>query len=328
MLLFLTSNENIGILDFLQDKKNMIIKKLSGEFYLKKFIIHDMKSLDHYSYVVVDLDCLKDSDDDVIEAMEAFRTIYNPRLIIIAKNIENALLSRIVNEAKVYNVITSTDIEKIQEDIRMCLDYEEKFNEQVIKYVKRLNLKYSFTNDNTKIFVAGVKSKFSATKTAINLATFLADIGAKVSYTEANESGYLSRIASYYGFKDSSYKYVEYYYNGNIPLDCNFNIIDIGLLKEKKLKAFNSSDVADIKILCGAAKQSEFEDLANILRGAGEDLNVILSSSSEKEKNSIRKLLKSQKNKIYFTDDSIELFDMKNSNIFMQLLNQYIVENK
>ena len=328
VILYLGSNGNIGILDFLQDEKNMIIKKLSGEFYLKKFVIHDMKSLDHYTYVVVDIECLKDDEDDVIEAITAFRTIYNPKLILIAKNIENALLSRIVNEAKVYNVITSSEIESIQEDIMRCFDNEEKFKEEIIKHVRRFNLRYSFTSDNTKIFVAGVKSKFSATKAAINLATFLADIGARVSYTEANESGYLSKIASYYGFKDSSYKYVDYYYNGNIPLNCSFNIIDIGLLNEKKLKIFNSSDIADIKIICGAARQSEYEPLVNILEAAGEDLNVVLSSSSEKERNTMKKLLKNNKNKINFTDDSAELFDTKDTDVFMQILRERIVENK
>jgi len=277
----------------------MIIKKLSGEFYLKKFVIHDMKSLDHYTYVVVDIECLKDDEDDVLEAITAFRTIYNPKLILIAKNIENALLSRIVNEAKVYSVITSSEIESIQEDIMRCFDNEEKFQEEIIKHVRRFNL-----------------------------ATFLADIGARVSYTEANESGYLSKIASYYGFKDSSYKYVDYYYNGNIPLNCSFNIIDIGLLNEKKLKIFNSSDIADVKIICGAARQSEYEPLMNILEAAGEDLNVVLSSSSEKERNTMKKLLKNNKNKIYFTDDSAELFDTKDTDIFMQILRERIVENK
>lgn len=299
VILYLGSNGNIGILDFLQDEKNMIIKKLSGEFYLKKFVIHDMKSLDHYTYVVVDIECLKDDEDDVLEAITAFRTIYNPKLILIAKNIENALLSRIVNEAKVYSVITSSEIESIQEDIMRCFDNEEKFQEEIIKHVRRFNL-----------------------------ATFLADIGARVSYTEANESGYLSKIASYYGFKDSSYKYVDYYYNGNIPLNCSFNIIDIGLLNEKKLKIFNSSDIADVKIICGAARQSEYEPLMNILEAAGEDLNVVLSSSSEKERNTMKKLLKNNKNKIYFTDDSAELFDTKDTDIFMQILRERIVENK
>lgn len=328
MLLYLASNENIGIFDFLQIKKNMIIKKISGEFYLKKFVIHDMKSLDHYSYVVVDLESLKDSQDDIIEAIIAFRKIYNPKLIILAKNIENILLSRIVNEAEVYNVILSTDVERIHEEMKMCLDQEERFRDQIIKYVKRLNLKYTFTQNNIKVFVSGVKSKFCTTKTAINLATFLADIGAKVSYTEANGSGYLSRIVSYYDFKDSSYKGVEYYYNGNIPLDCNFNIIDIGLLKEKKLKAVASSNVADVKILCGSAKQSEANEMVKLLKLSEDDLNIILSFTSEREKNNIKKLLKNHKNNVYFSEETIELFDTQNSNIFKQILNQFIVEDK
>lgn len=326
MLLYLTSNENIELLDFLQE--NMIIKKLPGEFYIKKFVIYDMKSLDHYSYVVIDLESIKDEQDEIIEALTAFKTIYNPKLILIAKNAENILISRIVNEVGIYNIITAKDSDKIQENIKMCLGQEDRFKEQVIKYVKKLNLKYSFTNDNVKIFVSGVMSKFGTTKTAINLATFLADIGAKVSYTEANGGNHLSKIASYYDFKDFSYMGVEYYYNGNIPLDCDFNIIDIGLLKEKKLKAISSSDVADVKILCGATKQSELEELIKLINLGEEDINIILSSISERDKNNVRRLLKHQKNPIYFSDDTVELFDVKNSNIYKDILSKYIIEKE
>ena len=35
MLLYLTSFDNVNLFDFLQEEKNIIIKKSPGEFYLK-----------------------------------------------------------------------------------------------------------------------------------------------------------------------------------------------------------------------------------------------------------------------------------------------------
>lgn len=326
MLLYLASDENKDVLDFLIDRR-IIMKKLVGEVYFKKFVIHDMKNLDHYSYVVVDLEALNDSEDEIIEAIIAFKMIYNPRIIILAKEINNLFLSRIVNEANIYDVITSSDMDEIRASMEMCLDQEEKFRDDIRKHIKRLNLKYSFTKKNVKILVAGVKSVFGTTKTAINLATFLAEIGATVSYTEVNGSGYLKKISNYYEFKDSQYRDIVFFDNGDVPIDFNFNIIDIGLLKEKSLKNFKSEEIAEVRILCGATKESELNDLMKVLDDEGPKIDVILNYASEKERNFARKSLKNKSN-IYFNDDSIALFDTKNSQIYREILSKYIIENK
>lgn len=224
MLLYLASDENKDIFDFLIDRR-IIMKKLVGEVYFKKFVIHDMKNLDHYSHVVVDLEALNDSEDEIIEAIIAFKMIYNPRIIILAKEINNLFLSRIVNEADIYDVITANNRDEIRSLMEICLDQEEKFRDEVRKYIKRLNLKYSFTKKNVKILVAGVKSIFGATKTAINLATFLADIGATISYTEVNGSGYLKKISSYYEFKDGHYRDITFFDDGDVRLCENLQFV-------------------------------------------------------------------------------------------------------
>lgn len=55
MLLYLTSNENVNVFDFLENEHGIIIKKLSGHFSLKQFVMHDMRNLEHYQYVAVDV---------------------------------------------------------------------------------------------------------------------------------------------------------------------------------------------------------------------------------------------------------------------------------
>ena len=72
MLLYLTSRENMGLFDFLTEEIGMLVKKLSGEFSLNKFVIHDMRNLDHFSYIAIDLEAIKDTEDEIIEAIIAF----------------------------------------------------------------------------------------------------------------------------------------------------------------------------------------------------------------------------------------------------------------
>lgn len=326
MLLYISDNENHSFFDFLLDRR-IIIKKLLGEMDFKKFVIHDMKNLDHYSHVLVDLEAVNNSEDEIIEAITAFKMIYNPRLIIFSKDIDKLFLSRIANEGDIYDIIIGKDLQEIKTKMEKCLDKEKEFRDDIRKYIKKLNLKYSFKKDNIKIFVAGVKSILGTTKTSINLATFLGEIGASVSYTEVSKSGYLRRIASHYEFKNSSYKDIVFFENGDIPLNFNFNIINIGILKKENIKIFNSNDIADVRILCSSSKQSELEDLVNILNLTPEDLNIILKFNTNKEKRIGRKLLK-DKSKLYFIDDDVKLFDSKNSNVFKEILSKYIIENK
>lgn len=40
MLLYLTSIEDLGLFDFFTEELAMLVKKLSGEFSLKRFVIH------------------------------------------------------------------------------------------------------------------------------------------------------------------------------------------------------------------------------------------------------------------------------------------------
>jgi hypothetical protein len=85
MLLYISSNQNIGIFDFLIKEKGFIIKKLSGEFYLNKFVVHDMRNLTHYSYIAIDLKSLKDTSKEIIEALRAFKIMYDSRIIVFAE---------------------------------------------------------------------------------------------------------------------------------------------------------------------------------------------------------------------------------------------------
>ncbi|KGM93985.1 hypothetical protein Z968_12280 [Clostridium novyi A str. 4552] len=337
MLLYLSSNENIEIFDFLSKEKGMVIKKLSGEFYLKKFVIHDMRNLSHYAYFVIDLKALKDTENEIIEAIIAFKTMYDSRIIIFAEGMDrqDEIISKLIEE-KIYNIVISKEIPEIKNEILKCISDEGRIEDEWIEqndinqYLKEsFKNQYVFKHKNIKIAVAGVSSRVGTTTTAFNIARFLFEIGAKVSYTEANSNEHLKEIAAYYEFLkvENYYKYrgIEYYPNKQFPNGYNFNVFDLGNLNKGSAAIFKS---CDIKVLCSGSKPYELIDTYESTKFIQEDnYNILLSSISNEDNLKIRKSFDNVKANIYFGTYSPSLFDGKsNENIYRDIVKDYIVE--
>ena len=193
MLLYLTSTENVGLFDFLTEELGMLVKKLSGEFSLNKFVVHDMRNLSHFSYIAIDLVAIKDDTDKMIEAIISFKTLYDSRIIIFAEKADLNLLNKIIEETETYNIITANNIKNIKEEIRICVSQQGMAKEYLLKAMNGnmdINIdnipQYSFLGENIKIMIAGTMNRVGSTTTAMNMASYLSNIGAKVSYTEAN----------------------------------------------------------------------------------------------------------------------------------------------
>lgn len=181
MLLYLSSNENMGIFDFLFDEHGMIIKKLSGTFSLKQFVIYDMRSLNHYSYVAIDLKALKDTESDILEAVIAFNKMFSSRVIFYIEDVKNnqELIVKLIEEG-IYNIVTSEEVETLKNEILKATS-DLGMNKREIQ-AKLMNNEgtagcsvpeYSFVNKNTKIAITGVERKVGTTTTAINLSNYL-----------------------------------------------------------------------------------------------------------------------------------------------------------
>ena len=84
MLIQTEWGENINFFDFLDKENGMPIKKMSGAFKLKQFVIHDARNLSHFGFLIIDLKALKDDETEIIEA---FGTMYSARIILLAEGI-------------------------------------------------------------------------------------------------------------------------------------------------------------------------------------------------------------------------------------------------
>lgn len=76
MILYLTSQQHTNLLDFLTEQTDALpIKKMTGNFMLKQFVIYDMRNFSHCTELVLDRDAFGDDDIHFAEAIEEFLTI-------------------------------------------------------------------------------------------------------------------------------------------------------------------------------------------------------------------------------------------------------------
>jgi hypothetical protein len=294
MLLYLSSNHNSDLFDFLMNEHGILVKKLSGEFQLKNFVIRDMRNFSHCSFVAFDLKALKDTEDEIMNAIIGFRSMYDSRIIVLAvgRDTKDEFLSNLYSEG-IRNLITAQTVEDIRKEILECvsedgMSYDKALpyqceieDESTIENKLVLPSKYIFNCKGVKIAVSGTAAKSGTTTTAMNLAHFLADTGARVSYLEANKNNHIAMLPFYYkgiverdGFLE--YKSVKYY-TTRIKYDFsdfNFNIIDVGVLLPEYLEIFKKSD---IRILCSTSKSYELEARIQTFGDVRTDTDVIFN---------------------------------------------------
>lgn len=338
MLLYLTSNENIGLFDFLMEESDMLMKKLSGEFSFKRFVINDMRSLDYFSYVVIDLEAIKEDDDGIVEAINAFKAIYDSKIIIFAEKASRILLDRIIDETETYNIITANTIERIKEEMRICISPQGMRKEYLMK---ALNFNtdiidfptFSFMEKDIKVVIAGSMSRVGTTTTAINLASYLSNIGAKVSYTEVNQSNHLKAIYSFFfsniPIADGCFSggMVDYFFDSRVPLNYNFNIIDIGVLDEKNKVIFK--EIGDVQVLCGGIKPYEIDSLRDCMEKLKniKNYHVLLPKGDMININNY--IPDYENNMLHRIEHSKSLFSGdENKKTWELLLSEYIVRHK
>jgi hypothetical protein len=335
MLLYISSNENIGIFDFLSNKNGMVIKKLSGTFSLKQFVIYDMRSFNHYSYVAIDLKALKDNKDEIIEAIIAFKSMFSSRVIFYIEDIKEneSLIERLIEQG-VYNILSADEVEDLKEEIQRSISTSGMRKRDILLKLNKVNgkqyymPKYVFAKKDIKIAVTGAAHKVGTTTIAMNLCNYLASIGASVCYVEANNHNHIQKLpCSYAGMvvKDDFiiYNGVKYLsLNASNDEEYDFVIYDMGVIERKTINAINNK--CDVSILCATAKPYEIEEYDKAMQLLDDDkVNTIFSFVQENEK--VR--LKEQYRNVFFAEYAPDLFDGDaNKNIFSKIFKNYITE--
>lgn len=336
MILYLCSNRNFNLFDFLEQDHGMAVKKMSGVFKLKQFVIHDVRNLSQFSFFVIDLKAVRDAENEIIEAITAFSAMYSARVIIFAEGYDGSspLIAKLI-DLGFYNIITSIEFEEIKEEMLECISPEGKDIHSAIKgkyfsgedIIRQNRTEYTFICRDVKVAVAGTACKVGTTTTAFNLANFLSNNGADVAYVEANSNEHLKYLPAFYKDMSVNETYIErsgvkYYLKGNFPQENNFTVIDFGVVDYSMLHAIKKCELI---ILCGTTKPYEVDCVKTVLKDFdGLPVNVVLSHTPKKSQNEIMKMLGNENLRIYFANSSPDLFDGKvNEKIFTEVLRDY-----
>ncbi|MBM7562613.1 hypothetical protein [Fusibacter tunisiensis] len=334
MILYLASNDNINTIDFLADEAGMVIKKLSGTFNLNQFVLNDMRSFTHYSFLILDYDALTDSDDEIIEAISAFKRMYSSRVVLIMnqdKRLEN-LIYRLI-ECDVTNHVFNEDVDELKTDVLKAVsdlgiskrEIQGKIS-QVFGITDYRIEKYDFPKENIKIGVAGTMNRVGTTTMALNLTSYLSSIGAKVCYVEANKNGQLKHM-----FEGVELKADGFLVNGvrYLTLDSlndesfDFIIYDMGVVDMRIRHAMiNNCDEA---FLCTTYKSYEKGQVKKAFMLLTDDEYKLFSNfTSESEQKEILELNKT----VYKLGYIPNQFDIEvNSELWLEVLNDYMKSN-
>lgn len=223
MILYLSSQQHTNLLDFLAEKEDALpVKKMTGNFMLKQFVIYDMRNFSHCTELVLDRIAFGDEDRDFAQAIEEFLTMYNARITVICEGLkESDQLCRDLLDVGVGNIVTGTDIKVMQEEIRQSLSshgmtrYAPKEREKT----KVQGEQYHFMADGIRIAMISSQSRIGTTTMALGFAAWLGSIGASVAYVEKNASGIIPYLSDAYEMDEEAggYRLEKMWYGTQIP---------------------------------------------------------------------------------------------------------------
>ena len=109
MLLYLTTEENNGVFDFLMTPEygNLHVKKYVGIFDLLIYLVQNLRNvIGIYDFIAVDLEAVRNKEPEILEALKQFMVMLDKsRLIVFAgsrKKGDRLLMDMV--QAGVYNI--------------------------------------------------------------------------------------------------------------------------------------------------------------------------------------------------------------------------------
>jgi len=335
MILFLTSKANVNLLDSVELEQDFTLKKLIGQFSLYSFVVKDMRHFSYFRYIVIDRKAVTESDEELIQALKTFQTMYELRLIIIAEGLANdsIFLHQLV-QINVTNIVTAEKIAEIFNELKSC--FSEQGMQQFIARAVPNQLteiplkslsneeKYTFSCKNVRIAIAGSDRRTGVTTTAMNLVYWINAHGGSACYLEANTSNHLAHIIQLFDPVKSGNAYVlenaDFYITPELNQDYNFIVTDCGVLDQSKPQS--NFEKADVRLLCGSAMPYE---LPIFYRAMERYKNHLIYPIGLFVPDDLKSYLQNSLNQnILFGECSHDLFDAAaNCQLYYQLLMSY-----
>ncbi len=337
MILYLSSPQHTNLLDFTgfyEPEGGKVIKKLVGSFVLKQFVIYDMRNFSHFTEVVLDRTAFGDTDEEFVQAIREFLTMYSARVTVICEGLRRSdVLFGALLESGIMNIVCDTEIRGIQQEITECLSeggmrrYVPEMRKEIQEEGKEKTERYDFKYRNVMIAVAGSQARVGTTAVAIGLCTWLARVGASVCYIEANQSGHLEALARGYGMEQEAdgWKYEGVHYGWGEPQwDVNFHVYDLGDAMNGRRDIL---ECVGLKLLVCGTKPHELGFSVRLQREfAGVDAWLLCPFVADEVKEELTEAFQNEWHKVRFPGYQPELTDGGcNGGVYKEIVAEYIL---
>lgn len=308
---------------------------VSNEVNILKIMKQQISALSTADKLLIDLNCLVDLDEEILQALEMYRMMYGDNRIIIISSTRregDSLLSRCF-QMGIYDLIVTADYNTIKNElidsIKTGKSFKDtvRFKEQKEKdnhLVIRQEIKQ--TVYKVLIGVIGTQKHIGTTTNAIVMANFLRGKGfrtavcemcgdnKKISDFNLIRKGYEEQI-----YEDGSFNLygVDYYMAENqkesklalqkaSEKSYNFIVLDFGEYGQSDLIQFNK---CELKFLVTGSKDYEIPKLnqifADVSEAALKEYHYLFNLTDEKSQKQIKELMEEFKNNVHFPKISL-----------------------
>ena len=315
---------------------------------LYHFTVTELKSLNNFSQLIIDITSINDTDKQLIDAIVTLKTIYiDLKITILAIGYKegNSLLSRLFSES-IFNFVTSTEYHTQKEQLKKCITVGNSYSDSISYRFKEDNKdipkskviikkEYSKRKNSVTIGIVGTQAHIGASTQAILMCAFLKSIGLHSCYVQANQNKDVEKIAQMNNMSEIkdmiTYNDIDMYkdFIDNKSTGYDFYIYDYGNIDNFNIDSYITNE---IKIIVCGTKEWDFIHISKVFQNEKlnkilNDINFIFNFTAKESEKNILSGLKDLKKNIFFSEYAPNPFDSeKNQNIYHRILKEYIIE--
>ena len=309
------------------DKLYLIVNKIR-QSNLKRLVIGSAADFSHASRFVIDLSAVKDTNEEVLEAVASFKTMYpDTRVIVIADREppDSPIFARLFDMC-VYDIVTDPDGDGLKKSLTTGMTKEDVVSFQVEKpdltgrakeekavletttdpapppVTESITANRDFKKHKQFVTVAvcATEPHMGATHHALLMTKFLCGVGFRVCYLEASERRNILYLARAYTINANENKRllqfegVDMYFDFRLPevigAGYDFLVFDLGRFGEFESASFLTKD---IKVVVSGAKAWEmpaYNAVFGTIEGC-RDVQFVMNHAPPDEQDGIRALM-------------------------------------
>lgn len=347
-MIIYVSKDNERLIGCLKDKINTSeIQTITGVKHLKRFVLQEMKNLNNFEHIIIDIAGLTDSEDDIVDSIVAIKSMYSIRIIIVALgyNEGNSTLSKLFGEG-IYNFVTATMIDEQKRELLECITVDGKQYKDSVRFRKTEQLtnskdkviikkEYKKIKQCVTIAVAGSQSHIGITSQAIAITKFLSNLKLNVCYIQANGKEDIETLENLFDItkKDDfiTYENIDMYSKDKtvnaVGYGYDFYVYDMGVLTD--ITDIDTFITKDVKVIVSGTKAWEQNNLLEVFNKLEklQDINFIFNFTPELQKKEITKNMGKFGIKTYFSNYIPDPFMTdENDKIYHNIFKDYIAE--